>query len=200
MTLGELKQALVRVMMNSQTNLYNDDLRGWALNEAVRTVCLQYAVPQYIATSNVAFSSGVGNLPSDFLRSLALYDSSSTAPVYYQQVPVTSFIENMAYTFSIQTVSAVDKLKIYPTTATSLTLMYVSKPTDMSSDSDTTLLPDTFKRAVAMKAKSFLLEASGDLDRYAPALAAAEKAIGEAWQAESLRWSGARDTRIHSIF
>lgn len=200
-TLGTLETKLSFALGTSETNLMTDEKRIDAINKAIEVVLTQYPIPQYVVSSNLAFTSGIAELPENCLMPLKLNDPTQ-ASVVYSRVNWDDFESNISYTYTIAWDAGLDAehIAIYPTTATTLQFWYVQNFTQLETDTDTIRLNIWWADAIAAKAAEFLLLDTASFNRAEAKRNVADDLIAKAWQIERARITGVQDQRLRSIY
>ncbi len=200
-TLGELKIKLNFAVGTSETNLLTNEKRVDALNTAIQNILEQYPIPQYVASTNLTFTSGLTDLPADCLMPLKI-TYPTDAYTEYDRVDWDKFTLNIAQTYTIQwdDVGEVEQIAIYPQTPTLLKFWYIQNPDILVDDADDIRLNVWWKKAIAEKAAEHLLTDSAALNRAGSKAGAADNECAKAWQIERTRITGIQDNRLTSIF
>lgn len=197
-TLGELKIKLNYSLGTASTSLNTNERREYAINRAIEKIIEQYDMPQYTISSTLSFTSGVADLPSDFLRPLLLITDKKR----YERIDFDAFLRDISNTYTIQydTANSKEVVKVYPADTTSLDLWYIQQPAQLSSDSDTTRFPTYWDDAIVEYAAALLLQFNRQYDEYTVKLQSAEDMLAKAWQNERQRITGKEHQRLTSVF
>lgn len=189
-TLGNLIIALERRLGTSQTDVFTQAKKEEALNLARREILLQYELEDFIFEATVSFTSGVGDLPSDFLRrargeekslsrrvgKVAVRQGFANRDLYnattgedYLKVSIARFDDQRDFTWTVkQDASQVKKINIYTADTVDLTLRYVQNKADMSEDTDESGFSPQFDYAHTLWAAYYLLQDTREYQDAAP--------------------------------
>lgn len=156
MTLADLLVKLDSRIGTAVTTRFTTAKKKEALNTARFRILMQYDIEEFIKESTVAFTSGVGTLPTDYLRiplegKRSLWNSTTLAE--YQRVTIDRFDDDIDKTWTVKEGSA----QIYTADTVTLAIRYTYNPTDMSDDSDDSGFSPLLDEAHVLKAVSILL-------------------------------------------
>ena len=200
-TLADLMRKLNFALGTSETNLMTNEKRIDALNRSIQIILEQYAVPQYVANTALAFSSGVALLPPDCVQPLKLVDPTSSN-IEYERQTWDKFIYNInqSCTFLWDNVQNAEVVKIYPTTPTSLNFWYVQNQPPLSNDTDAPRFNIWWEDAIVEKAAEQLLTSIASFTRAQAKQQVADSLIAKAWQIERMRITGPENNFLTSVF
>lgn len=200
-TLGDLKIKLNFAVGTSETNLLTVEKREDALNRAIQIILEQYPIPQYVISPNLTFTNGVATLPDDCVMPLKLV-SPTDAYTIYSRVGWDKFPYNIPQTYTIRwdTATNLEKIYIYPTTATSLTFYYVQNQETLVDDADECRFNPWWANPIAEKAAEILLTDTANFNRAQAKQIVADNLMAKAWQIERQRITGVQDNKLTSIY
>ncbi len=200
-TLGELKIKLNFTIGTSEVNLLTPEKRVDAINTAIQNILEQFPVPQYVAYTDLTFTIGLVNLPTDCLVPLKI-TYPADAYTEYDFVDWSKFPLNIDQTATIQwdDILKAERIAIYPQTPNVLRFWYIQNPEDLVDDADAARFNVWWKKAIAEKAAEKLLTDSADFNRAQAKKQVADDLIAKAWQSERARITGIQDNRLTSIF
>jgi len=199
-TLGLLKTKLNYALGTSETNLNTQAKRQDAINKAIEHILQLYPIPQYTVDTTLAFTAGVASLPTDFCSCYKLWNSSMQ--LEYVMIQNNDFDNNVSYTFTVKwdTATSTEKVYLYPADTVTLNFRYIQMPVDMTSDADTTRLPERWDDGIAELAAMFLFKDSHDFAAAQEKERLAREHYSLAWSIESKRFQDPRLTRLESKF
>lgn len=198
--LAALKVKLNHALMISETNLYTEEKRTFAINTAIEDTLLEYPIPQYILAPSLSFSSGSVALPTDCLRPIKLFNATSLQE--YDLIDPGDFDSNISNTATIKydTGTSAEKIYIYNADTVTLTFRYLQMPAYLSSPSDTVKFPIRWDLGIVTRAASYLLQSSRNFDIAQAKAELAKNLLAKAWQQESARYQGKYGTRLKSVY
>ena len=199
-TLGAYKTKLSYAVGTTETNLFTAAKRTDAINKAVEHILQLYPIPQYTVDTTLVFVAGVASLPTDFVRCYKLWNSSMQ--LEYVMIANNDFDNNVSYTFTIKydTVSQTEKVYLYPADTITLNFRYIQIPADMTTDADTTRLPERWDDGIAELAARFLFADSHEWASAQEKERIAKEHFSLAWSIENARFQDPRLTRLESKF
>ena len=201
-TLGQLKTKLTYALGTSDINLYTHAKRTDAINKAVEHILQLYPIPQYTLETTLSFTSGVADLPTDFIRCLKLWNSGQQ--LEYVMIHPNDFDNQVSYSFTVKWDNTLpvpkEKVYLYPADTIVLNFRYIQMPVDMVDDSETTRLPERWDDGIAALAARFLFLDTNEPTRAQAAEALAREHYALAWSVESARFQDPRFTRLESKF
>lgn len=201
-TLGTLQIGLNGSLGTSETNLFTNDKRVRAINQAIETILEEYAVPQYVNDTTLSFSNGIASMPTDCLRPLKLFISSNGAVQEYKIINSDDFDNNIYQTAKVywDTTSSTEKIKIYPATTSSLSFRYVQTPSYLAVSADTVRFYQRWQRPITEEAAHYLFLDSQNWDGAVAKKKSADDQKAKAWQAENARFQSPYENSVESVF
>ncbi len=169
-TLTTLQVAVLRRLGTSAIDLYTPDKQTEALNRARKKILMEHNIEDFIRETTISFTSGVGTLPSNYLRRVnpenpkkrdLWNDSASTD---YLKVSIARLDDEDSDTWTIDNTTGTKQVKIIDADTVTLNFRYIYLPDDMSDPSDDSGLPSYFDDAHALFAAVLLLKDEREIE------------------------------------
>ena len=164
-TLDDYTASLDLIIGTSSTNYYTTEMKVKELNQAIREFVDEYNPQELRKKVVVTFASGVATPPTD-LRSLnrVIRLWNTTTNRYYEKVDPETYYDQDGDIYTLDYhIAALDiRLLTKDTTATTLTMHYITDPTVLVSGSDESGLNDESIEVIALMAAKRLFRNARD--------------------------------------
>jgi len=160
-SLSDLLIKLTIKLGTSVTTNFSEAKKIDALNDARRDILLTWDLQEFITETNLSFISGVGALPSGYLRTIKELDKNgkikdlwnNTTDEVYKRVTITRFDDEIDLTYTEKQ----GNLYIFDDDTVTLKFRYIYLPADMSTGSDLSGIPVALEEGFIMLAARQLL-------------------------------------------
>lgn len=162
--LSTYKSLLDQKLRNTSTRSFSESERENAINFATKDVSRFKDWDERKKTTTLTLTSGVvDTLPSDFGRPVILYETDKTpSSSQFNRVSQEAFLEDITQTYTLLDISGTRSMKIFPTSQTSLELLYIEAVTTMVDDGNDSTLDSKYDEAVVFWAAARLLKSQKD--------------------------------------
>ena len=195
-TLSTYKTLLSEELGTSETTFATDTKRVRAINQATRWIGNNYNVPDLQIEASITFTSGIGTIPTRFLKNERMMVSSTDSTEFPEYTREEFRNIGRGFTIGYDTTAAARRVKVKPTTTTSALWSYFQKPNaSLSADADDSGLPAESDIAVSKYAAYLILYQKGKLDEAKDMFAGAKE--------EARLWANTfedSDTYITSVY
>jgi len=200
-SLGDLRVLQNYTLGTAETNLYTESMRVSAINRAMKTIVMMYDLDEYIQSTTITCTSGVGNVPLDCMRPNLLISTS----LYNQEYALVDFETFNSHNYNIYTIkydAATSRKRIHtwPANTASFTFTYVQAPEVLVDSADTIRLGDYWDQGIAEMSAAILLRQTRSYDVAQDKDASAKKMLDDAYQNDRPTLQGRALTRLQSIY
>ena len=176
-TLSALTTSTRRALGTSDSGYFTDTLIADALDRAQLEIVEQYEVEDMIRETTIAFTSGVGALPSDYLRRVFpetdgmngsvgrdgrdLWNDSADED--YNRVSVARFDKDVDLTWTVSTLGGTKQVQIFEADTVTLNIRYLKQPASLTASVDSGL-PSYYDRAHTLLAAFIMLDERREIE------------------------------------